>query len=142
MRLYVAAPLAQAPMAQAMALDLYRLARHVSVSTWHVDLPEHATDPQDVHVRQRILAANLQDLDMADAVVALMHTGTPRATIGEIAWALSEGKHVVWCSGPGGIGRNLWDAHRNVHPVLAERPEGLAGLVCTALEDVARGMRR
>lgn len=119
-RVYVAA-------AVLFAQRAYSMGRLLSVhglqitSRW----AEGATDdPVDAGARKRILDANLADIEAADVIVALTDHGRPRATYGEIAWALGRGKPVVWVIGDNGQGANIWTAHP--HVVTIEHDNGLA----------------
>lgn len=68
-------------------------------SRWH-DGQTKLVDPASADDRRRVLLANLADLEASDIVVALMRDGAPKATYGEIAWALCYGRFVYWL-GPG-----------------------------------------
>lgn len=112
--IYVAAPLSCASIADALA-DTLRRHGFTVVSTWHAVLKDDArSDPVDAGVRQEALDGNVAELDRARLVVAWTAAGTPKATIGEIVWALRGGYHVVWVQGPNRSGSNLWDAHQLV----------------------------
>lgn len=129
MRLYVAAALAWAGYARELSCEISRATGCGIVSSWHDRaLCTGTTDPLDADARLRILDANTAELDDADAVVALCHVGAPRATFGEIAYALARGIPVVWTHATDGVGRNIWDAHRLVQRV---RVPGEADLVPT-----------
>lgn len=65
------------------------------VSRWH-DGQTKLVDPADPDIRNKILAENLKDLRACSTVVALMRDGSPKATYGEIGWALAEGREVIW----------------------------------------------
>jgi nucleoside 2-deoxyribosyltransferase len=128
MRIYIAAPLAQAPAANEAALRL-EAHGHEVVSSWHrvVSSEGWQSDPEPDRVRARILSENLADLDGAEAVLALCHEGTPRATFAEIGYALARGLTVVWSHGSERQGRNIFDAHPLVRRVEAsELPLALA----------------
>lgn len=98
MELYVAASRDCAGQADEVAKRLRELGATV-VSRWH-DGQIKLVDPADRDVRNKILAANLEDLRRCSAVVALMHSGSPKATYAEIGWALAQKRRVFWI-GPG-----------------------------------------
>ena len=138
MRVYVAAPLAQAVTAHAVG-EMLR-PEHEAVSRWPGNVLELAADrdPSRIEDRCAVLRTNVVDLELADVVVALCHVGDGRATYAEIGYALALRLPVVWVQGGRGEGRNIFDAHDLVHAVIVERdvPLGsLVGLVRTALED-------
>lgn len=107
-RVYVAAPLACALKAHHFA-EMLRVCGYEVTSTWH-DLPE-APEPGDAPARVGILTTNIRDLDACDAVVALLHAGTPRATYAEIGYALAQSKPVAWVHGPEVKNTCIFDAH-------------------------------
>lgn len=107
---YVASPLAFAFKAREWAEILRDSGMHVS-SRWHDVVLEGAVDPLDADTRRLVLTDNLQDLRKARCVLALMSHGTPRATIGEIAYALAFGIPVVWLAGPTGQNDNIFSSH-------------------------------
>ena len=111
MRVYVAAPLACASQARHWASLLRDNCLGVT-SRWHdLVLEDDARDPSDDQERQEILTQNLADLSRANAVLALMQTGTPRATNCELGYALALSLPVVWLSGPTDLNTNLFSSH-------------------------------
>ncbi len=99
-RVYVAAPRASAREARALVLALRALqfpALRV-VSRWINRCIADPVDPAGDDERSAILANNVIDLGWADIVIALMHRGAPRATVGDIVWALANDTPVVWDS--------------------------------------------
>ena len=84
-------------------------------SSWHESTDEFIGEPSELDERRKILDANVAELEASDVVLALMGRGTPRATIGEIAYALGRGTPVVWLAGTANQNANIWDAHRLVH---------------------------
>ncbi len=124
MRLYFAAPLAWAGYAREVSAEVSRVGGHGIVSSWHDRVLPGAVDPSAAEERSAILLANLADLRAAGAVVALTHVGTPRATFGELGFALALGKPVVWCHGAGGEGRCILDADHMVRRIVVEDADG------------------
>lgn len=110
MRVYVAAPLGEVETARDVAEHL-KLAGHGVVSRWVYQVDVGDCDPDDEDTRSRVLADNLVDLAQAEAIVAWTAAGRPRATYGEIAFALALGHRVVWIHSLTGYGRCLFDAH-------------------------------
>lgn len=111
MRIYIAAPLIAASLANAHAERLTEAGFAVS-STWHaalasVDFPK---DPESLAVRRRILDANLGELVESDRVLVDTTVGMPRATFAELGYALGIGLRVVWIEGE----KCIFDAHANV----------------------------
>lgn len=138
---YLAAPLACATVdgePQALASTL-RAAGYAVTSRWHDMVVANEVDPTDDEKRKQILAMNLEDLDRADVVVALVDNPArePKATYGEITYALAKGKPVAWLHGPNGEGRNIFDAHalvrrcRSFQDVLGALREWSVGLSAT-----------
>lgn len=116
MKVYVAAPYAEAKRAQAFANELSVFGPEYIVSTWHRDaLPVDSTDDS-------VLAAgmwqDITELERAEVVVALTSRGSPRATFSEIGWALARGKVVVWVHGPAREGTNIFAQHGLVRRVV------------------------
>lgn len=111
---YLASPLSQARACCDLAEDLLDL-QIVTCSQWHAAVVAAAAvrDPESDQTRRELLTLNLADIERADALVALVHIGEPRATLGEIGYALALRKPVVWVS-HGWRGRNLLDAHVGV----------------------------
>ena len=107
-RVYIAAPLAQAGACRLVAMTLRAIGAEVT-STWHSTTEK--LDPTDVDVRAAILRTNLDDLDRATIVVALLHEGTPRGALCEVGVALGMDVPVVWVQGPNGEGANIFDGH-------------------------------
>lgn len=113
-RVYVAGSRDIAGQADRLA-DFLRSDEVEITSKWHVNETK-LVDPSDGDVRRKILRSNLEDLEKADFVVALMTSGKPKATYAEIGYALAEGKPVVWI-GPVESEDPLaciFDAHDNV----------------------------
>jgi hypothetical protein len=106
---YVAAPFGEKARASRVADDI-ALSGFAISSRWHY-FAKNETDPTGEDDRLSVLSINIGDLERADLLFALTDIGTPRATIGEITWALRMGKPVIWIQGPNGEGRNLFDAH-------------------------------
>jgi hypothetical protein len=152
-RVYVAAPRASARQARALVLALrtphfpaIRL-----VSRWINRCIDDPGDPASEDERRTILANNVIDIGWADVVVALMHRGAPRATMGDIVWALANDTPVVWIANDD-EGRNIWDAHGLVVRVSVEDPfrsipeisvaiRDAIALAATPLEPSRRGWR-
>lgn len=110
-KIYVAAPMDRIDKAKDIAR---RLAAdgHEIVSTWHVICQVGDHDPLEQKTRSDILYHNLADLDKAVAVVAYVAGGTPKATWGEVGWALAKGKYVLFAVAPGAnAARSIFDAH-------------------------------
>jgi nucleoside 2-deoxyribosyltransferase len=109
---YIAAPLATAREAYAVGLALKRASPNMElVSRWlHRCLEKPACDPDAPLEREVILWNNIIDIERADIVIALTGNGTPKATFGDIVWALAKEKPVVWIAN-WSQGRNIWDAH-------------------------------
>jgi len=116
MKVYLAAPLAEAPRVHQLAADLFDLGLHV-VSTWHATTA--TVDPHDEDVRLRVLEGNLAELAHADVLVAVTDRGTPRATFAEIGYALARRTRVIWLAGAAGAGRCIFDAHTLVTRVTS-----------------------
>lgn len=111
MRIYVAAPRAQYPVARHLARELSE-AGHTIVSTWHT-LPDldGADETTDTAHRRELLERCIDDIAQAEVMVAWTAQGTPRATIGEIVEMLRHHRRpVIWIQGPQGEGGNIWDA--------------------------------
>jgi hypothetical protein len=130
-KIYVAAPLGQSALADTMAGDL-RVHGHVITSKWHRDATSWL-DPADGHTRLLVLRSNIVDLLAVDCVVACTGEGNPRATYGEIGFALARWIPVVWWQGANGEGANIFDAHPAVWTV---RTSG------SALEEILGAVKR
>lgn len=111
---YIAAPLAQKSRARYFAAVLANHGFRIA-SRWQRS--EAMADPLDSRERFDALSQNLGDIERCDVLLALCDIGTPRATFGEISWALGRGKRVLWAHGDDGVGRNIFDAHRLVRRV-------------------------
>lgn len=113
---YIAAPLALAPLAQRFASQATALGLDV-VSTWHgqvaplVEQGEPVADPRSEVERRGIADACLDELSEADMLVAFT-TAAAGSTIGEIGCALGQGKPVVWVQLDGR--RLILDSHTGV----------------------------
>ncbi len=120
-KVYVASPVANAVRARWLGEQLAASGMRV-VSDWAAEATSKGPairDPSCADARRSVLYANIRALDLADIVVVLADEGAPRATYGEIAWALSRGVPVVWVQGRHGEGANIWDAHPLVRIVVA-----------------------
>lgn len=109
-RVYVAASHAYAGRADTFAQKLQDFGL-TPVSRWHGQVMIEDWTSVDEAMFSQALADNLSDLDRADVVVALTDIGYPRATIGEIGYALARGTPVVWVHAGDGRGRNLFSSH-------------------------------
>jgi nucleoside 2-deoxyribosyltransferase len=110
-RIYVAAALGEAHVARLIANVLANHGYAVC-SHWHgLCLVSEVTDPR---ARRECLAENLADLTRCDVVVAWTAAGVPRATYGEIGYALALGKRVVWIQGERAEGACIFDADPGV----------------------------
>ena len=110
MRVYVAAPLARHEHAQAVARLLS--GKYEITSSWYDD--DCSRDPVGDAERCKCIVRDAHDIAVADVLVALCQEGMPRATYGEIGYALGLGRSVVWVHGPGEQGRNVWDSFPGV----------------------------
>ena len=113
MNIYIATPLACAWQARELAKDI-KAAGYDVVSSWHEKVMPGDVDPKSMPSRKAILNTNLDDLAKADAVVVdLRHEDSrPRATYCEAAYALAQGKSVVWLyDGEGSATECIFDAH-------------------------------
>ncbi len=110
-RVYVASPLSEKPRACTLAVLLSAHGYDV-VSTWHVTVPDGATDPahDELEARRRQALQCLADLDRCDVVVVWTGTGTPRGTLVEVGYAARAGAPIVWIQGAARAGSNLFDA--------------------------------
>ena len=131
---YVAAPLAQRSVAEHFAAAL-RNHGFAVVSRWHRS--SDARDPSSDAERFRVLSGNIADLERCDAMLALCHAGTPRATFGEITWTLRQQKPVVWAHHADGSGRNIFDAHKLVRRVVFDGSNAV-GRIIAELDALAR----
>lgn len=121
---YVAAPLAMAALANRVAVALAN-AGHEVCSHWHNGgVVKESRDPVERHAA---LMDNIADMSEALAVVALTHIDNPRATYGEIGWALASGKSVIWVQGTEGDGSNLFDAHPLVERLFVRHGSEMPG---------------
>jgi hypothetical protein len=135
-RVYVAAPRASAREARALVLALRALqfpALRI-VSRWINRCIADPVDPAGDDERTAILANNVIDLGWADIVIALMHRGVPRATVGDIVWALANDTPVVWIASSDD-GRNIWDAHGLVVRVCVQDPFRSIPEISAAIRD-------
>lgn len=140
-KVYLAAALSRAPYAEAVAAELRE---HFEViSGWHARTQGVRVDPRDDEERTRLCALNLAELVTADVLVALVADGQPRATYGEIGYALALCKPVVFVHA-GQVGRCILDAHSFVVKLdlhtqaIADLPlaiETAAGLVGVSIHD-------
>lgn len=137
---YLASALARAKHVQVVAAGLRE---HVTiVSGWH-GRTNGKRDPRDEDERAAILSLNLAELVTADVVVVMVDDGEPRATYGELGYALALCKPCVVVH-DSGTGRCILDAHPlvirldlRVHS-LADLPRTIdmaAGLVGTSIHD-------
>lgn len=94
LRVYVAASREVAGYADKVAKMLAERGIEVT-SKWHTGQTK-IVDPTDPDVRTTIVCDNLSDLQEADAVLAIMTEGSPKATYAEIGYALAEGHAVFW----------------------------------------------
>lgn len=111
-RVYVAAPYPERARAEAAAATLRAHGLDVC-STWH----DHATDAEDPVSRAercRVLEANLDDLDKASIVLAMLDRGRGRCGLVEIGYALARGAWVVLLCQPGDAPLGIADSHRRV----------------------------
>lgn len=140
-RVYLAAALARARHVEAIAAGLRQ---HVEiVSGWHSRTNGSRRDPRDDEERTAICALNLAELVTADVVVVMVDDGEPRATYGELGYALALCKPVVFVHA-GQVGRCILDAHSFVVKLdlhtqaIADLPlaiETAAGLVGVSIHD-------
>lgn len=131
--IYVASPIGQVTVAREVAGGLRRWGITVT-SRWHDTTGLGERDPELDSDRRSILTANLEDIARCDVLLALTHRGTPRATFGEIGWALATGKDVVWIHGIGD-GRCLFDAHPRVQRVLLLEPQNVVEIARLSVTD-------
>lgn len=106
---YIAAPLGAVERARRVAGQCAS-AGYLVTSRWHTEVEPDDVDPEHASQRARILLENLFDLAQAHAVVADTSEGTPRATFGEIGYALALHRRVIWIQEEGAT-RCLFDAH-------------------------------
>lgn len=134
-RVYIAAPLAEAELANELA-DRLRINGHNVVSRWHrvVASEGRVSDPVIQQDREMCLQGNLMDMSFSDWVVAITYIGIPRATLAEIGWAIGHGKRVVWLQGIAGEGSCLFDAHPACRIVWVEFPHMGAGQLAQLVE--------
>jgi nucleoside 2-deoxyribosyltransferase len=136
--IYIAGPLASAPLCNDLAAILGASARVVSRWHWLVAASGQTSspvgDPEACFERAEILADNIADMDAATLLVAVCHQGRPKATFGEIAYALAYRKPVVWVQGFDGAGRSIWDSHALVTRVLVAPGTDISGPVLRELE--------
>lgn len=136
LRIYLAAPLADAPRANDLCQELRSLPGVEVCSSWHwkVMLPAQPTvfgvpvDQSDSADRRVALYRNLEEL--GEANLMLLSTaggGTPRATLVELGWALAQGLPIIWQIGRDGTGANLFTAHDAV-TVVRSREEALTAV--------------
>ncbi len=138
--IYIAAPLATARDAYAVGLALKLACPNTElVSRWlHRCLEKSACDPDAPFEREVVLFNNIIDIERADIVIALTGNGTPKATFGDIVWALAKEKPVVWITNRS-MGRNIWDAHWAVTRVDTPDPlRSLPAIVCAIKTAIAR----
>lgn len=105
---YLAAALSTAERVEAIASrlrDSFRV-----VSTWHARNKVGARDPRNHELREAICQQNLAELCGADVIVCLVDEGEPRATYGELGYALALCKGAV-VAHDSGTGRCILDAH-------------------------------
>jgi hypothetical protein len=112
--IYIAAPIGSASVANIWAETLKNELGHGIVSSWHSTIFDTTKDPHDIETRQSILARNLGDISLCDTVLALTHEGNPRATYGDIVWALAHQKLVIWRQGKDGTGKMIFDVSPRV----------------------------
>lgn len=111
MKIYLASPLSENDYARTWRDTLVE-SGFLVVSTWHDLVTEHdARDPSDSDERASTLLRNLHELRSADVLLALMRSGIPRATNGEIGFAVALHKPVVWLAGPTSLNDNIFTAH-------------------------------
>lgn len=141
MRLYIAAPLGEAKEARTVAGSLASVG-HIIDSTWHREGGDVA-DAADGATRLDRLTQNIIDLNAAEAVVALMSWGNPRATNCEIGYALAKGKRVIWldCTSYH-TNANIFDAHPLVTQVrnVSECIAALARMQASAARETMPGV--
>lgn len=137
MKLYIAAPVAAAAIADELAGAVGRMG-HIVVSGWHGLLAADPLpiDPKGDVERAAILSLNLTDMAKAQGLIALtyFHDMVGRGTYGEIAWALAAGKPVAWVQ-DGWRGRSIFDAHSLVQRFQSSQ---LVPSPAVALADWAR----
>lgn len=137
MKIYVASPRSEFPVARHLARDLAE-AGHTIVSTWHQqpDLDD-GPEPTDIATRRALLERC--ERDIAQVMVAWTAQWTPRMTIAEIAIMLrAQQRTVSWIQGVDGAGGNILDAddlvtvvshdgdgERTLAAVLAEIPRAI-----------------
>ena len=109
MMIYIAAPLGEVKRAL-LWKDRFEHDGFTVCSTWHDLVGEGAIDPRGILDRARILETNVRELDKTDILFVDTSHGTPRATYGEVGYALARARWVVWYQ-PDKAGANIWDAH-------------------------------
>ena len=121
--IYIAGPIGRARACQAFAERLRAHGIRVT-SRWHREVGDEAVDPTDELVRRSILADNLEDLDRSRALVARLDLADedhrPRATWGEIGYALARGIRVFAVDALSVHGRCIFDAHPGIMRVPSE----------------------
>lgn len=132
-RVYVAAPIGEAPIAELIAAALRKRGYSVE-STWHRDAAA-GRDPYLIYGKREALAINLRDMTRSEMTVVWTAGGTPRATYGEVTWTLAADKPVVWIQGPDGLGGMIFDADPRVTVVSSVGEEDV-------MREVGRVARR
>ncbi len=99
MRLYLISPLANVASIRELASSLAQLGHHIT-STWHDVVTPGSVDVESDEGRRAAWKANVDDLRAADALIAFLPVGVPRASYCEIGYGLALGKPVVWCHSP------------------------------------------
>lgn len=106
-KVYLAGALARASFIETVAARLRPL--FDVVSGWH-GRAKGPRDPRDEAERGAICAANLAELVRADVVIVMVDDGEPRATYGELGFALALCKPCIFVH-DSGTGRCILDAH-------------------------------
>lgn len=109
-RIYLAGALARASFIETIASSLRPL--FDVVSGWH-SRSKSPRDPGDEAEREAICSENLSELVRADVAVVMVDDGEPRATYGELGYALALCKPCVVVH-DSGTGRCILDAHHLV----------------------------
>jgi nucleoside 2-deoxyribosyltransferase len=108
MKVYLAAALARARFVEAVAAGLR--GTYDVVSGWHSRHNGSSRDPRDDDERTEICSTNLAELVGADVAVVMVDDGEPRATYGELGFALALCKPCVFVH-DSGTGRCILDSH-------------------------------
>lgn len=108
MRIYVAGPLAAFQQGRALSKALETRGYRV-VSSWHDVVEEGMIDPTCPDARQLACNACLEEVDLADVVVAMVAMPNPRGTYVEIGYAIGKGKPVIWATDKHRTGCSVFD---------------------------------